>query len=64
MINFDETKPEFKENKPLIKPQQSEANKYTVNHDLKIPIEDLKLRATPAKVGYKIPVYGYEYVDV
>ncbi len=63
IINFDEPKPVFKENKPITK-KQEESNSYTVNHDLKIPVEDQRLVATPAKVAYKIPVYGYEYVDV
>lgn len=64
IVNFDQPKTIFSENKKIVKPLQEEANKYTINHNLRIPVEDLRLVAQPAKVGYKIPVYGYEYVDV
>lgn len=39
-------------------------NRYNISHDLRIPVEDQRFRARAAKVNYKVPVYGYEYVDV
>lgn len=64
IVNFNEAQPKFLENKPIVNDLVEEANRYTINHDLRIPVEDQRFRATPAKVNYKIPVYGYEYVDV
>lgn len=64
VVDFNEKKTNFSENKPIVKPQLEEANRYSVNHTLNIPVEDQKLAAYPAKVNYKIPSYGYEYVEV
>lgn len=64
LVNFNEKDTKFRENRPIIKPLQEEANKYTLNHDLRIPVEDQRLHAQRANVNYKVPVYGYEYVEV
>ena len=31
---------------------------------MRIPVEDQRIAAQKAKVNYKVPVYGYEYVEV
>lgn len=40
MINFNEENAKFLKNKPIVKPLQEEANKYNIQHDLRIPVED------------------------
>lgn len=40
MINFNEGKDQFSENETIVKPLLEEANKYNINHDLRIPVED------------------------
>ena len=45
VVNFNEGKPKFTENKPIVKPLAEEANKYNLNHDLRIPVEDQRFAA-------------------
>lgn len=64
MVNFNEPAPVFRTNKKIVEDEVNSTNSYQYQHNLDIPVEDQRLVATPAKIGYKIPVNHYQYVPI
>lgn len=63
-VDFQQPQPVLTENEKIVRPAIESANQYTLQHNLAIPVEDQRLVATPAKVGYDVPIYHYQYVPV
>lgn len=63
-VNFQQPEPTLSQNETIVKPAIKSQNSYTVSQDLRIPVEDQRLVAVPAKVGYDVPVYNYKYIPV
>lgn len=61
-VKFQEPEPSFSQNEKIVRPAIDSQNQYTIQHSFPIPVEDQRLVATPAKVGYDVPVFHYQYV--
>ena len=64
LVNFDQPQPTVTQKETIYRPAIEQVDQHQTYGTLNIPVEDQRLVATPANVGYDVPKYMYQFVPV